>query len=426
MPLTLKITSKQRHILGADSLRVFSVHGGSIGRASDNDWVLPDPDRYISGHHATVDYRDGAYYLRDTSTNGVFVNRSDQPVGRGAPLRLYDGDELRMGDYVFQVMVVNVSKDGADDSGDGARAPRIRRKQEDVSALSLKLLGDEADEMQAANAEGELPPPKPPRTPQDRAATVRLADSLGGDTRTHLGEKEAGEFKLDAAPPASRPGSDEPPKAAFGGARRDFIEAVRLLMESAGLDSTHLPRDQEEEVVILMGKLMRGSVDGLQTLLRSRALAKSQFRLEQTSMQPAGNNPLKMMPGSQEVLEQMFYRGSEGYMEPLEALQEAFADLRAHQTALVKALFVAFRDLLNRFDPDALEERFQQGQPAAKRGGLLSGSPKTRYWELYPEAYRSIAGFSDDNFATVLKAKFNEAYEREIQHLAATEARRKR
>src|SRR6056297_4114860 len=43
MPLTLKIVSKQRHILGADSLRVFSVHGGSIGRAPDNDWVLPIP-----------------------------------------------------------------------------------------------------------------------------------------------------------------------------------------------------------------------------------------------------------------------------------------------------------------------------------------------------------------------------------------------
>jgi type VI secretion system FHA domain protein len=98
---------------------VFSVHGGSIGRAPDNDWVLPDPDRYISGHHATIDYRAGAYYLRDSSTNGVYVNQSEQPVGRGAPLRLYDGDELQMGDYVFQVSIVNVSRDGTDDSGDG-------------------------------------------------------------------------------------------------------------------------------------------------------------------------------------------------------------------------------------------------------------------------------------------------------------------
>ena len=37
MPLTLKITSKQRHILGPDSTHVFSVHGGTVGRGPDND-----------------------------------------------------------------------------------------------------------------------------------------------------------------------------------------------------------------------------------------------------------------------------------------------------------------------------------------------------------------------------------------------------
>ena len=150
MPLTLKIVSKQRHILGADSTRVFSVHGGSIGRAPDNDWVLPDPDRYISGHHAAIDYRGGAYYLRDNSTNGVYVNQSDQPVGRGAPIRLYDGDELRMGDYVFEVSIVNVSRDGADDSGDAggpSQAPVLAKAvaEPEKPGLSLRLLGDEAD-----------------------------------------------------------------------------------------------------------------------------------------------------------------------------------------------------------------------------------------------------------------------------------------
>ncbi len=84
MPLTLKITSAQKDVLGPDRLKVFSVHGGSIGRASDNEWVLPDPDIYLSSHHAHIDYRDGAYYLTDTSTNGVFVNDADLPVGKGA------------------------------------------------------------------------------------------------------------------------------------------------------------------------------------------------------------------------------------------------------------------------------------------------------------------------------------------------------
>ena len=88
MPLTLRIISKQKDLLGSDSTKVFSVHGGTIGRAPDNDWILPDPDRYVSAHHAIIDYQGGAYYLTDSSSNGVYVNDSDQSVGSGAPIRL--------------------------------------------------------------------------------------------------------------------------------------------------------------------------------------------------------------------------------------------------------------------------------------------------------------------------------------------------
>jgi len=96
MPLTLRIISQQKDLLGSDSTKVFSVHGGTIGRAPDNDWVLPDPERYLSAHHAIIDYQSGAYYLTDSSSNGVFVNDSDQSVGSGAPIRLHNGDRLRM------------------------------------------------------------------------------------------------------------------------------------------------------------------------------------------------------------------------------------------------------------------------------------------------------------------------------------------
>jgi type VI secretion system FHA domain protein len=421
MPLTLKIVSKQRHILGADSLRVFSVHGGSIGRAADNDWVLPDPDRYISGHHATIDYRDGAYYLRDTSTNGVFVNRSEQPVGRGAPLRLYDGDELRMGDYVFQAMIVNVSRDGADDSGEGNRLPRLRRKQEDVSVLSLKLLGEQADSLATAKGGDEPAPGEDDEIQPWSSATVRIVD---GELNTPavFGPKDPDEL-LQPAPSGLPSLPDAPIEEFSGGGRRDFTEAVRLLMEAAGLDSTRVARGQEDGVVVLMGRLLRASIEGLQTLLRIRASTKGQFRIDQTAMQRAGNNPLKMMPTTQEVLEHMFYEGRDGYLEPIEAIEEACRDLEAHQSATVKALLAAFRDLLNQFEPEVLEERFQA---SSKRSSLLSGAAKKAYWEQYPEAYRAIAGFSDDNFATVLKAKFGEAYAREMQLIATGEDRGKK
>jgi type VI secretion system protein len=103
--LTLKVTSYQSQSLGADALKVFDKHGGTIGRASTNDWVLPDTMRILSGKHAVVSYDQGAYYLTDTSTNGVFVNEAKEPIGKGNKIRLSPGDELALGDYTILVSI---------------------------------------------------------------------------------------------------------------------------------------------------------------------------------------------------------------------------------------------------------------------------------------------------------------------------------
>src|ERR1700760_2146168 len=65
MTLRLRIVSDQRRLLGDRSSIVFTVDGGSIGRSADNDWVLPDPVRYVSAHHARVDFRNGRFVLVD-------------------------------------------------------------------------------------------------------------------------------------------------------------------------------------------------------------------------------------------------------------------------------------------------------------------------------------------------------------------------
>ncbi|HEX2139552.1 MAG TPA: type VI secretion system-associated FHA domain protein TagH, partial [Woeseiaceae bacterium] len=103
MPLQLEITSDHKNLLGDDFIREFGTNGGTIGRALENDWILPDPDRFISGRHATIDFRSGAWYLADTSTNGVYVNNETEPLGRGNPRRLFNGDRLRMGDFELTV-----------------------------------------------------------------------------------------------------------------------------------------------------------------------------------------------------------------------------------------------------------------------------------------------------------------------------------
>src|SRR6266478_5534753 len=77
------------------------LHGGefSIGRGSENDWVLPDPERFLSKRHCMLAYRSGSWQVADLSTNGTFVNGEAEPIGHGEPRDLRDGDRLRFGSY---------------------------------------------------------------------------------------------------------------------------------------------------------------------------------------------------------------------------------------------------------------------------------------------------------------------------------------
>src|ERR1700752_1570300 len=101
MTLRLRVVSDQRRSLADRGTAVFSVEGGTIGRSADHDWVLPDPMRYVSAHHARVQFREGHFYLQDVSTNGVYVNDDMEPLAKrgSGGYRLANGDVLRMGDY---------------------------------------------------------------------------------------------------------------------------------------------------------------------------------------------------------------------------------------------------------------------------------------------------------------------------------------
>jgi len=88
----------------------FTQKGGTIGRRSDCDWVLADPDGHISKQHCQIDFVSGRYRITDTSTNGVFLNNRSAPLGFGASAELQNGDRLFIGDYDIAVSVAAVEE----------------------------------------------------------------------------------------------------------------------------------------------------------------------------------------------------------------------------------------------------------------------------------------------------------------------------
>ncbi|AMN47528.1 hypothetical protein ACG33_10540 [Steroidobacter denitrificans] len=142
MALKLRVISDHYKVLGKAGSRLFGVTGGRIGRAQDNDWILPDPDRYISGHHCKVSFQAGEWLLEDTSTNGVFINGSDMPASVAGVHILQDGDRLRLGDYEIIVSIDTRNDFSPDASG---QMPIPPRAQDAATVRPDEDLGEELD-----------------------------------------------------------------------------------------------------------------------------------------------------------------------------------------------------------------------------------------------------------------------------------------
>ena len=75
MYLVFEVTSANAASLGAGRRKVFTVDGGRIGRAPENDMVLPGVG--VHRHHATVRFINGVFFVEGVGTNGIAINNPE-------------------------------------------------------------------------------------------------------------------------------------------------------------------------------------------------------------------------------------------------------------------------------------------------------------------------------------------------------------
>lgn len=78
----------------------------TLGRGTENDVVLPDPDRVLSKRHCAIEDHNGNVVVVDISTNGTFLNYGKLPLG-ATPTPLNDGDILSVGPYEILVTIAS-------------------------------------------------------------------------------------------------------------------------------------------------------------------------------------------------------------------------------------------------------------------------------------------------------------------------------
>ncbi len=450
MALRLRVVSKHAKLLGDACSRVFGVHGGTIGRAGENDWVLPDPERYVSGKHARIEYRAGSYWLIDTSSNGTYLNDASDPMSATGTHQLKDGDRLRMGDYDLVVSIDAANDFPPDKSAivayGGAPSSVARQSTENDIGASLNLSSllapeESGSRAKPVNAYGQVvEPPKSsgksrpavrkPAAPQPAAKQVEAEKQ--GETPWNLATRRIEPYRNATrhspaeAPKASEPQPAPPPEhlqtqpiaknRTESAPANDMTAALQLLCRGAGVDLSSIPSSAHSQMLVLAGQVMREALFGIMDVLQVRTEMRNRFHLAQATIQPTDNNPLNFSAGVDEALRMLFEQRGNRYLGPIDTVRESFRELKAHHQAILVGLEVAFGEFLARLEPHDLQERFDRG---LKRGGLLAGGNKAKYWELYKELYTSLGQNAQGDLPHVFVEDFARAYEARFAELNA-------
>ena len=468
MALTLRVTSFHSQALGALGTKAFGAAGGSIGRNEGNDWILPDPERFISGNHAVISCRNGTFYVRDVSTNGTLVNGTQ--ISKGMEQPLAEGDHLQIGEYEITVSFertdfntdFNLGKAaGYAAAASGPRATTgpygaggygqqphhgppsadaigmFGDLDPDVGLPPPDVLPDHApalDQYYQPPSIDRGPPGLPPQSHLENVPPDDWPDDWDKTGYSQASSRRPPQPPRGPPAPAPQPAMSpmpppQPPPspmqspmsghaaAAVAPQGGDPAGVLAALLAAAGVDhATARMAAASPGMHSVLGALLAVVVQGMLDVLKARAEIKSTFRVPVTSMRPVENNPLKFSANAAQALQNLLAARNQAYLGPVEAFDEGFQDIKAHQMAMMAGMRAAFDSMLKRFDPEELAERFEK---RLKRASLISLAGKGRYWDLYRDLYEEWTQDADLNFQRLFGEKFAQAYEEQMRRLTS-------
>jgi type VI secretion system protein len=396
MALRLSVVSDHRRALGDRSSIVLRAASATIGRAPSNDWVLPDPLRYVSARHARIAWRNGQYFVEDLSTNGVYVNDDERPIGPDVARQLCSGDVLRVGEYQLAVAVEEDPQEASHPS----------------SAVPTRI-----SHLRTVERAGE----------PDLGAALNLGELLEPDPSSRAGPVNAFGQSVAASPPApsavdTSPGLDEAAVArrferlARAAARNpknrtslpalfDVQTGLAAFCRGAGIEHERLPADAQTRLMHLAGQLLREIIVGLKDLERARTETRNRFRIE-ISTDADDPRPSLARASIEELLLNLLTQHESRQIDAVQWVRETVEAAKAHEQAAAVAWRAAFIEFVDRLDPAELEARFER----ADRRGKLRSSGRAGYWDLYADFYRSLIEMPAEHLPHTFVEAFGKAY----------------
>ncbi|MGH8143531.1 MAG: type VI secretion system-associated FHA domain protein [Steroidobacteraceae bacterium] len=405
MALRLTVVSDQRDALGRDASIVLGVGGGSIGRAHDNDWVLPDAQCYLSAHHARVQFRNGSYYLLDSSTNGTYVNGGSVPISRRNIYPLRDGDSLRLGQYEISV---NIDPDGpqAPEAPEASSIFSVNASSAGAGAYAGDI-GVSLDVKQLLHASAD----------PGSGSRIGPVDAFGQSVSVHsLPIEDSGLRAFDRNGQRAGPGTDStgthdgsggnggnggyaatvvrPERQPAGRHGSTDSAALEALCRGAGLDPRRLPLEVQPGLQYLAGVLLREALAALKGLALAQRELREHNRLEvgREDTQHIGLTGLPV----EDLLLRLLLGHSRHELDAVQWLRNTAASNRGHELALMRALPAALTEFVARLDPVALSHSAAEAAASAgeaaptgvtARFRTITEMPSGRLPQLFAEAF---------------------------------------
>lgn len=441
MALCLTITSYHKITPGQCPEMRLETGAITLGRAADNDWVLPDPERLVSARHCVIQFKEGRYFLTDDSTNGVELVRAGIRLRRGNSEQLLDGEVIRIGEYEIQARIEANLPGALEGEPQVHSFEALMANQVAAPAVPAPpISGAPAAFLQGASNHDTLPdlfdflgpssvppvsqpdhvpaqqhdfrPPTPVVAPAPAAEPAALG-MIPEDWNLFGSAPAPAQTPAPTAPPAPavpaapvQPAAGAPVAAPAPAASSDAL--LQAFLRGAGIEHLRIDAADAAAQMEAIGQSYRLMVEGLIDVLRARSSLKGEFRMQQTTIAPVQNNPLKFAPNADEALLLLLRHGNQAFMAPDQAVRESFDDVRAHQLAVMAGVQAAIKHLLACFQPARLEQRLA---PAAGLAKLFGGSRQAHCWQQFTELYGQISREAEDDFQELFGREFSRAYE---------------
>jgi predicted component of type VI protein secretion system len=338
MSLILKVISFKNQPYQEHKQITIDRYGGTIGRSENCALCLPDPEKFVSRHHATIKYSNGNYFLTDCSLSGTFINKQKLPLLNKSQ-QLFNNSHLTIGDYQLSVVITD-------------------EPTEETDLADFNAMANDSP------------------TRRNKAS---YTDQLDSDIY-----EMTSEFAPDSEIICEQPSNQlENP---------DFFYEF---LTGAELNYLDIQTTDPAKTMRKVGQMFKAMVKGSVAVLRSRAEFKSFFHVTRTILTPVNNNPLKAVVSINTILKQLLQDELVEDLDSVGAIEQGFCDVIDHQLAMQAGIQAALLHILESFDPEKVELQFNKGVHLTKQAKCWQ-----HYKAEFPQISKSaVENFFGDEFA---------------------------